>query len=405
MHNRTNSSSMKATIQHTFLIILLLLTATINAQNATINFIQNDLKLALEQSKSSKKMIFVMVYANWCTHCNKMKNTVLKESSVITFYNSNFISVMMDYESPAGKEIMKKYSIKSFPAFLFLDENETHLYSTGGEFTAENFIAEGQKALNPNAQLPFLEKQFNADTSNAEKCLLYLNSLRKSVDSFKSDEITAKYLATQTREQLFTPINWKIIAYGVNNLNSKPFDLIIKNQTEFASVSSAKRVEVKIVSVVNKTLTQDMNNLDSVSYSKNRIVAKNINLRKVDSLVFKNDLQMYEGIKSWKNYQQTTLESVEKLAWNDYSTINSISKVYIDHINEKEALKKAIYWAKRSVELNIASENTILLAKLYKKTDDKKMAIENARKAKAIITAMGWDTVEIDKLYADFGIK
>lgn len=396
---------MKKTLKSICIIIVFLLTTTIKAQNTSINFIQDDLKLTLEKSKSSQKMVFVMVYADWCSHCNKMKSTVLKDPAVITFYNNNFINAMVNYESPAGKEMMKKYKIKSFPVFLFLDENETHLYSTGGEFTNEDFIAEGKKALNPDTQLPFLEKQFNTDSSNAEKCLLYLYPLKKSVDAGKSDEVTSKYLATQNKDQLFTPINWKIMAYGANDLNSTAFEVILKNQSGFAKVSSTKRVEAKIVSVVNKTLAQDMNNLDSISYSKNRIVAKNINQAKIDSLVFKNDLQMFEALKSWKNYQQTSLESVEKWAWNDYSTLNSISKVYVDHITDQEALSKSVYWAKRSVELNNSAENTILLARLYAKIGNKKLAIDNARKAKNIIVAMGWNTKEIDQLYTDLGIK
>lgn len=346
-----------------------------------------------------------MVYATWCTHCNKMKATVFKDPNVISFFNTNFINVMMDSDTPAGKDFMKKLNITSFPVFLFLDENETHLYSTGGEFTAENFLIEARKALNPNTQLPFLEKKFNADISNSESCILYLNGLRKSIDSNKSDEVTAKYLATQPKEQLITPINWKIVAFGVNDLNSKGFETIINNQNDFSKVASQKRVEAKIVSVVKKALTQNMNNLDSINYSKNRILAKNINLKKVDSLIFKYDLQMYEGIKSWKNYQKTTLESVEKLAWYDYSTINSISKVYIDHITDQEALKKAIVWAKQSIELNNGSENTLLLARLYNKVNNKKAAIENARKAKAIIIAMDWNSKDVDEFLKELGTK
>jgi len=381
------------------------LTASIKAQNKAINFIQNDYKLALEQSKTSKKIIFIMVHANWCSHCNKMKTTVLKDPAVITFFNNNFINVMMDSETAEGKDFMNKLHIKSFPTYVFLDNNETHLYSTGGEFTTEDFLNEAKKALNPNAQLPYLEKRFNDDVRNSENCLLYLNGLRKSIDSYKSDEVVAKYLATQSKDQLFSAINWKIMAFGVNDLNSKAFDLIVKNQNDFAKVSSPKRVEAKIVSVVNKSMTQNMNSLDSINYSKNRILAKNINLTKIDSLVFKNDLLMYEATKNWKNYQQTTLESVQKYAWNDYSTINGITKNYIEHITDKEALKSAITWAKRSVELNNTAENTLLLARLYNKINDKKAAIENARKAKAIITAMGWDTKEINQFYTDLGIK
>ncbi|MGQ7944692.1 thioredoxin fold domain-containing protein [Flavobacterium sp. WC2509] len=396
---------MKASVKHTFIIILLLLSATLKAQKTAINFIENDYKSALEQSKVSKKTIFVMVYATWCTHCNKMKSTVLKDPAVITFFNDNFINVMMDQETQTGKDFMKKFNVKSFPTFLFLDQKETHLYSTGGEFTTPEFLAEAQKALNPNTQLPYLERKFNEDIKNPENCLLYLNALRKSVDSDKSDDITAKYLATQSKDQLITPINWKIVAFGVNDLNSKGFETIINNQSDFAKVASPKRVEAKIVSVVKRTLTQNMNYLDSINYSKNRILAKNIIIAKVDSLVFKYDLQMYEATKSWKKYQQTTLESVQKWAWNDYSTINGISKIYIEHINDKENLKSAISWAKRSIEINNSAESTLLLARLYNKINDKKNAVENARKAKSIIIAMGWNTKEIDQFYADLGIK
>jgi thioredoxin-related protein len=395
---------MKASIKHISIIILLLFTASIKAQT-TINFIQNDYKQALEQSKASKKTIFVMVYATWCTHCNKMKATVLKDPTVITFFNSNFINVMMDSETPIGKDFMKKYSIKSFPTFLFLDEKETHLYSTGGEFTSEEFLAEAQKALNPNMQLPYLERKVNEDVKNPENCLIYLNAIRKSVDADKSDDVTDKYLATQSNDQLITSINLKIIAYGVNNLTSKGFETMINHQSDFAKVASPKRVEAKIVSVVKKTLTQNMNYLDSINYSKNRIIAKNIHITKVDSLVFKYDLQMYEGIKSWKNYQQTTSESVQKLAWNDYSTINEISKVYIDHMTDKEALKTAITWAKRSIEIKDSAESTLLLARLYNKINDKKLAIENARKAKVIITSMGWDSKDVDQFLKELGTK
>lgn len=396
---------MKVSAKQAFIILLMLLSSTLKAQKPSINFIENDYKATLEKSKASNKTIFVMVYATWCTHCSKMKSTVLKDATVISFLNSNFINLMMDSETAIGKDFMKKYNIKSFPVFLFLDEKETHLYSTSGEFTSEEFLAEAQKALNPNTQLPYLERKVNDDIRNPENCLIYLNALRKSIDSDKSDDITAKYLAAQSKDQLITPINWKIVAYGVNNLDSKGFETIISNQNDFAKVASPKRVEAKIVSVVKKTLTQNMNHLDSISYSKNRILAKKLHLTKVDSLVFKYDLQMYEGIKSWKNYQQTTLESAQKLAWNDYSTINSISKICIEHISDREALKKAITWAKRSVELNTAAENTLLLARLYHKINDKKNAIENAQKAKAIITAMNWDSKDVDQFLKELGSK
>lgn len=400
-----NMLSMKTTIKNTFIIALLFFISVAKAQKATINFIENDYKLALEKAKSTKKPIFVMVYATWCPHCNKMKSTVLKDPTAIDFFNANYINVMMDGESATGKDFMKKFRVTSFPTFLYLNENETHLYSTGGEFTAEEFLLESKKALNPNTQLPNLEKQFNDNIKSPEGCLLYLSGLRKSVDRDKTDDIVAKYLSAQPKDQLFTPINWRIIAFGVNKLNTKEFDFVLEHQNDFAKVSSPKRVETKIVSVVNQALKHNMENLDSIAYSKNRILAKNSHVTKVDSLVFKLDLQMYEACKCWDKYKQTTLESVQKWAWDDYKTINEISKIYIQHISEKEALQSAIKWAKRSVELNDSAEGNFSLARLYSKIKDKKTAIIYARKTKNIIVTMGWNTKDIDQYYLELGIK
>src|SRR6187402_1119352 len=106
---------MKTPIKYTFIIVFLLFISAIQAQKAKINFLENDYKLALEQSKTSKKPIFVMVYATWCPHCNKMKATVLKDPTVIEFFNTNYINVMMDGETPTGKDFMKKFKVTSFP--------------------------------------------------------------------------------------------------------------------------------------------------------------------------------------------------------------------------------------------------------------------------------------------------
>jgi thioredoxin-related protein len=396
---------MKTSVKYGCLILFLFFASTLKAQKAKIDFVENDYKLVLEQSKTAKKPIFIMVYANWCPHCNKMKSGVLKDVTVVDFFNNNFINSMMDSETPSGKDFMRKFNIKSYPTFLYLDENETHLYSIGGEFTTEEFISESKKALNPYTQLPFLEKKFYDDVKNSENCLNYLNALRKGIDKNKTDEIVAKYFPTQNENQIISAMNWKIIAFGVNDLNSKEFSFVLNHQNDFAKVASPKRVEDKIISVVNKSLKRNIESLDSINYSKNRIIAKSSNSTKVDSLVFKYDLQMYEASKNWAKYKQTASESIEKWAWNDYKTINEISKIYIQHINEKEDLKHAVSWAKRSVELNDSAESNFLLARLYNKIKDKKASMEYARKTKSIIIAMGWDTKEIDGFYAELGIK
>lgn len=56
--------------------------------------------------------------------------------------------------------LKNKFKTTSLPAFLFLDSNETVLYALKGEMKTPEFLAEANYALNPNFQLPYLEKSF-----------------------------------------------------------------------------------------------------------------------------------------------------------------------------------------------------------------------------------------------------
>jgi hypothetical protein len=145
-------------------------------------------------------------------------------------------------------------------------------------------------------------------------------------------------------------------------------------------------------------------NLDTLNYNKKRLLVKALKIDRVDSLTFRYDLTIYENAKNWKKYKEVTKESVEKRVWNDYKTINEIAKNYLENIVATDDLKLAITWVKRSIELNNTKENNFLLAKLYYKIKDKKLAAEYALKTRAIVSSMGWDSKEIDGFCKELGI-
>ena len=362
-------------------------------------------KEALVQSKKEKKPIFIMLYANWCPHCNTMKSTVFSDQKVKDFMNANYISVWKDIEKEDGKEIKELYKTNGLPTFLFIDANETLLYSVKGEMKKEAFINEATNALNPKLQLPYLEQQFLNNPSNVNACLAYIQTLRKGADRTALSAPTHLYLQTQTEQQLLSEINWRVIANGVTDIESRAFQFVLKNKEAFEKATSPKRVDAKITNIVSELLEPYTLNLDTTSYFQKRKIAKTIQLQKIDSLIFSYDLLLAERTKNWEFYKKVTIENTEKYFWNSEHKLKEIGQVYWKEITDVIALKKAIEWEKRAIKLNNSAEANLLLARLYAKIKDKKAALMYAKAANAITKEMGWDSTETDTILKELNTK
>lgn len=387
-----------------FLLVFLLISNIIEAQNS-INFSEESLPKLLERSKKENKPIFYMIYAEWCPHCNKMKKEVFNNPEVADFMNKNFICAWQDVEKENGDFIKKKFDVKSYPTFVFLDKNETLLYNLSGEYKPDILIQEAKNALNPKMQLPYLEKQFMDDPSNVDKCLAYILTLVKGKERKQISAPAHKYLATQSDKDLISSINWKVIANAVTDIESREFQYVLKNREAFGKVASPIRVERKINSVVTELLKPFTENLDTINYFKQRKIAKSINLRNTDSLIFSFDVTLAERAQNWNLYKKTTAESVEKFFWNDSRMLKEIGQTYLKNITTVPDLNNAIKWAERSIALGESYDGYLLIAQLYHKTKNNKEAIVYAKKAKNFSESMGWNPTDAKKLLLELGVK
>jgi thioredoxin-related protein len=80
----------------------LLLIVTLSWSQPAINFDDGSYQSVLQRSKDEHKNIFYMLYANWCSHCNKMKQDVFKEEKVSQYLNANFVCAWQDVEKGQG---------------------------------------------------------------------------------------------------------------------------------------------------------------------------------------------------------------------------------------------------------------------------------------------------------------
>jgi thioredoxin-related protein len=369
------------------------------AQNQTL-FLDKNYNEVLKLSKIQKKPIALMFYASWCEHCKKMKNEVFVDDSVISYYNSNFICIAIDSESKEGTELknrlQNKFRVKFYPTFAFLDSDENLLNSVSGELKSENFIKEGKIALTPDSQFTTLKNNFYADVSNSETCIKYIVSIRKS--GHDATKVAQIYFNTKSEQELFTEQNWRIMANGINNIEAKEIQFINMHKAEFAKVSSLVRVEKKLVFVASDNLKPLVELNDTINYFRLKPIAEAFKIRKVDSLLFKYDLALYENTKNWKKYQEITQKSVEDFAYKDSNTLIEIATFYLNFIDDKKGLANASNWAKQALFLGESLNKYVLLSKLYLKQNDINNALSYAEKGKLNASQFGWNINEIDTL-------
>lgn len=76
-----------------------------------------------ERAKKEGKLVFVDVYASWCTPCKMMDKDVFTDPALGRFMNEHFLNVKIDAEKGNGKNIASIFEVFGYPTLLFLDEN------------------------------------------------------------------------------------------------------------------------------------------------------------------------------------------------------------------------------------------------------------------------------------------
>lgn len=384
------------------ILLLTLTTATVFSQKQTL-FIDKNYNESLALSKVEKKPLLIFFYANWCPHCNIMKKDVFTESAVADFYSKNFVCMGIDATSTSGQELrarfQDKFKVLSFPTFVFLDNNENLLYCTSGELTKERFLSEGNDVLSPENQLPNIKNAFYSDSSNPDKCLKYIITVRKA--GIDATPITQKYLSTVKPEDKFTERNWRIFSNGINNFDTDEFKFLVNNRDAFSKVASPSRVDKKIAYTISETLQPLVEKVDTINYNKKRLVAETFHIRKIDSLLYRFDMQIVSQTTNWKKYQKITSANVEKFSWNDPVLLYDICNTYLETVNDKKGLSEAVNWSKRLLTLGESLDRYVVTSKLLMKLKDYKQALTFAQKGKALTESLGMNPVEINAVLAE----
>ena len=124
----------------------------LNAQNAGINFLHGTTWAeAVAKAKAENKLIFIDFYTQWCGPCLNMAQTVFSLPTVGYYYNQTFINLKIDAEEGEGVTLAKKYGVRSYPTYAFIDPATEEIVHHSSSRQNSLFRQEKMQTFLPNA--------------------------------------------------------------------------------------------------------------------------------------------------------------------------------------------------------------------------------------------------------------
>jgi len=92
-----------------------------------IVFKHQDVRSAMAEASEEDKLIFVDVYATWCTACKLMEESSFRSAEVVDLVNAHYVPLKLNIESVEGKLFAVQENIQTLPALLILNEKGERL--------------------------------------------------------------------------------------------------------------------------------------------------------------------------------------------------------------------------------------------------------------------------------------
>ena len=217
----------------TFILIVWTLGASAQSSSGGIEFFHGTWAEALAQAKEQGKPLFVDIWATWCGPCKRLAAEVFPQPEVGEFFNEHFIcyKLMTDPkdtdEKKLARELSDRYHVRSLPTLLWVDGDGSLLHFSTGYRPADELLAEGRQALDPEQRTgTLIEKWKNGDhslvtglnyfkvftdnveefddfyrsLSDAEKCDSNLLMLMQWGIRLPAKSVTSDYIASRWKE-------------------------------------------------------------------------------------------------------------------------------------------------------------------------------------------------------------
>lgn len=398
----------------------------------------------LRLAKESNKLVFVDIYTSWCGPCKRMSQDVFTQKNVGEKYNTNFVNYKVDAEKGEGIELAKKYNIKAYPSYLFVDGNGTLFYTVTSYMPAAQFIQQASVALaefKDPRPLPVWDKEFEAGRSDPSFLLAYLQKrtkLKKDNTELmslyfskipKADWITHDNMLLVTRNPVFKINSALFITLSRNieladrvikdeqfpgSIHDVLYDIQLKALHHLIESNDIKKFErefIKCNHIMPEVISakpwftrpkddywrlyfykntgrhNQFIQLAQLYYEKEYMQLSLMQIAEKDSVVMEKALSVYKDTSIVKIKTQPGLVEMTRQAFLNYfrnqlsEELVAASQIVLLHSNSSAIDAKALAWAAKSYEVKSGPETMYVLGLLHYKANNIRDALKCLRMA------------------------
>lgn len=369
-----------------------------------IKFEESNFTAVLAKAKKENKLVFIDAYTTWCGPCKLMAKNIFPQKTVGDYYNSHFINAKIDMEKGEGIEIAKKYNVKAFPTYLFVDGNGELVHRTLGYVEENDFIQFAKDAGDPSKRLTALKQKFE-DGEKDPEFLKNLASLTMYNDAEFAGRVMERYFSSKKeldREDV------QMLLSVAQNPDSPMYKIFQAKKAEISKIITPEKYEaidknIKISSVFKKSY-----NAQSKTWDDNYFLTeaqKFLSKDEAEKILKKAQASRALRDKDFAKYEKLTLELNQDTSALSSEELNSLAWNFFENVSNKASLEKALVWAQESVKKDENFANTDTLANLYNKTGDKKNAKLWAEKSIELAKKTGQDSSDTEKLLKSLNVQ
>lgn len=364
---------------------LMWLLAPIFLTGQGIQFSERSWEDILAAAKRDNKPIFVDAYTTWCGPCKMLVKDVFPQKEIGDFYNAHFINAHFDMEKGEGMALAKRYNVQAYPTLLFINGDGNIIHRFAGYLPPVQFLEMGKTALDTALSLGAKDARYKKGDRDPEFLYQYTEQRRQAFDN-SHYAIAEEYLRTQS--DWTTPRNLEFIYKYADDLKTEMFHYLLNNRGKFEAAYGKENVTERIQNIVYEKIFDDkaspsLGMVDSILALVYPDRAKRLSASY--RMVYSRNHGDREG------YAQAAIDYFNQYADNA-EELNEAAYTFTQVIEKKSLLKKAVKWAKRSMELDPDQYyNSDTLAELYFKMGKKCKARKAAKLAIGLAEKNGED--------------
>ena len=224
-------------------IIIFLLSFVVSGQAQGIHFFQGTWSETIKKAASENKLIFIDFYTQWCGPCYNMAKDVFTKSEVGQYYNQHFINVKIDAENGEGIELAKRYKVRSYPTYAYIDpQTEEIVHRSSSRQSAEQFIYTAQSAQTPHLRSFYLDEEYQK--GNRDRNLL-INYITYKASVYARQEVQVAFKELLEQSSLKEKQIWELYVSSISGLN--PYtQMISEDYQDFCNRLGKNEVDKKL---------------------------------------------------------------------------------------------------------------------------------------------------------------